>query len=464
MMNDLYEKMLEKHFHISYLKPYQELIISRILEDKDEGRHLDMLACLPTGAGKSLCFMLPAALSDDYMILIYPLLALMNDQAARFLKAGISAEMLRGNMGKEARDDAILRLRTKKSHVLITNIEMLLLMMKWHSIDFMRGRGLTIVLDEAHTVITWGETFRESYRETDSVLSYFRPDAVLAFTATMDSRIYRGLIREIFRGRMPYLVHASCDRQNIFYSVLTSASKKLDLLYLLKDRSLRPSVIFTRTRTESEELSSYLGHFIDCRHYHAGLAKEDKEEREDWFIGSHDGVMIATIAFGMGIDKPDIRSVIHAYLPDSAAAFLQEAGRGGRDGRISYSIVLRYEDEDSPLKEAFCGESCIRASLLRAMDESAGSERCLACSVCTGNPFRAKGTAELLRLVRRHPFKSMKGIIAVICRKNRKALFTHADASDAMKQMQRQGLITKRLVFRGLTAKGKQLLIVRGKR
>ena len=455
-----YEQILKERFNISYLKPYQELIISRIMEDKAIGSKLGMLASLPTGAGKSLCFMLPAAISEDYMVLIYPLLSLMNDQAKRFAKAGIKAEMLRGGMDRKEKEESILRLRSKESHVLITNIEMLLVLIARRDLDFMRDKPLSIVLDEAHTIVTWGNSFRSSYLKIPEVISYFNPSSILAFTATMDEKIQKGLISMIFSGKKPYMIHASCDRPNIFYSSILSISKEHDIIEILQRRELRPAVIFSKTREETEELARYLSCFFDVRHYHAGLDKEKKKEIENWFEASSDGIISATIAFGMGIDKASIRTVIHTYLPSSASAFIQEAGRGGRDGKPSYSIVLYYEDEESPLKNVFCGRGCIRSGILRAMNEYPEEEQCLACSACTENPFHPSGESMLLKCMKTHRLHNKSKVRRILlphfpkCR-SKYGQWKDKEISVALNHLKAQGLITESRYSYRLTERGR---------
>ncbi len=455
-----YEKILKERFNISYLKPYQELIISRIMEDKAVGAKLGMLASLPTGAGKSLCFMLPAALSDDYMILIYPLLSLMNDQAKRFSQAGIKAELLRGGMDRKERAESIFRLKNKASHVLITNIEMMLLLITRHELDFMKGTQLSIVLDEAHTIVVWGNSFRSSYLKITDVISYFNPSSVLAFTATMDEEISNGLINLIFSGKKPYMIHASCDRPNIFYSSILSISKEHDIVEILRLKAMRPAVVFSKTREETERIAEYLSKFFEIRFYHAGLDKEDKKEIENWFETSCDGIISATIAFGMGIDKASIRTVIHTYLPSSASAFIQEAGRGGRDGKPAYSVVLYYEDEDSPLKNAFCSSKCIRTELLKAMNEQPETERCLACSACAENPFQPTGEAELLKNIKRYRLLNKRIVRKssqshFLRRNNRIQYWTNKEIMTALNHLKAQDLIKESKRNYRLTEKGK---------
>ncbi len=400
-----YEATLKSKFGFSYLKPYQELVIRRIDEAKEKDEHLDLLVTLPTGEGKSILFMLPAATSDDYMVIIYPLLSLMNDQAERFRKANINAEMLKGGMTREERNETLNRLKLKQSHIIITNIEMLLYLMETDQLAFLKEA--TLVLDEVHTIITWGEAFRSSYKRIGEVIAYLKPKEILSFTATLDDYVCSKIVNEIFSGRTPYIVHASSDRANIFYQRVDALSIEHEIISILKNDKNRPALVFAKSRKKAEELNSFISKYFASEYYHAGLEREEKEKKEHWFISSEDGVMVATIAFGMGVDKKNIRSVIHSYIPSSPFSFIQEAGRAGRDGNASTSFILRDPTEivSSSFSEIFLTKNCIRSFLLKAMGEEREERMCLSCSNCKDDVYRRAGEREILNYIRKHPFK-----------------------------------------------------------
>lgn len=399
-----YNKEIFTRLGISYLKPYQELIISSVLDGITGERKTNILGCLPTGSGKTLCFMYPILALKKRTVLIYPILSLMNDQARRFEKAGIPFVILRGGLDNTERQRLRREIIRNEYIAVITNVETLLSILKRDGLSFLRDKTEMIVIDEAHTAVTWGETFRESYLHLPEIIEAINPKIAMAFTATMDKEIEKGIIKYVFQSTHPYIVHESLDRENIFFHSVKSLCKRQEIIRILSDESKRPAIIFTRSRAEAEGTASSLRKYFDIKYYHAGLSREERKEREDWFSSSEDGVLSATKAYGMGVDKGNIRTVIHTNLPESASDFLQEAGRGGRDGRRMDSYVLWYQEEDTSLSTIFKGDKCIRTSLLKAMNEIPEYENCLACSNCQEENKERAGEKEILSFIRRHPF------------------------------------------------------------
>ena len=390
-------QLLKERFGLSYLRPYQELVIDYVL-NREEGR---LLAVLPTGGGKSLCFMYPLAATGKRALLLYPLKSLMHDQERRFSQAKIPSVVLEGGLEREERERR-MKEAGKKGVSIITNPEML-----QYLVDSSRARVLKdismVVIDEAHTVVTWGETFRPAFLELPRLLEAVKPAMLLAFTATADREIGRGIKRIVFSGRQPYVVHASADRENLFYHSVHSLSKEQDLRKLLRPLSSRPALVFCRSRALAEKLAETLSNDFEIKHYHAGLSKEEKAEKEEWFLRSSEGVLAATTAYGMGVDKKDIRTVIHYSLPDSASSFLQEAGRGGRDGRETGSYVLWYGDEESPMGKVFRASGCLRHALLSLMNEERLEDSCLSCSSCVEDGYVPAGLEAIAHYLRFHP-------------------------------------------------------------
>ena len=401
-------KMLKERFGVSYLRPYQELTIAHIMEARNKGTGR-ILCCLPTGSGKSLCFMYPIAVLKKRCILIYPLLSLMNDQAMRFSRAGIPFFVLRGGMEWEDRQKTLEGIRRDSSAAVITNPEMLLAMARRGELSAF-GETELLVIDEAHTAVTWGDSFRPSYSSLPDLIEAINPHSVLAFTATMDERIERGIIRRIFSGKQPRIVRGSSDRENIFYHAIRSLSKIHDAARILTPLSSRPAVIFCRSRFLAEETARRLEPCFDIRPYHAGLKKSRKNELERWFLGSGSGVLSATSAYGLGVDKGNIRTVIHLSLPSSAADFLQESGRGGRDGKRMDSYVLYGQDEHTEVESIFTSGHCIRTGLLNAMGEEPESDHCLSCSSCMDDGYIRAGEEEIIKWVRFHPFSKPESL------------------------------------------------------
>ena len=433
--------ILKERFKISYLRPYQELIINYIMESAAGFTQGRILAVLPTGGGKSLCFMYPIAKLKRRAILIYPLLSLMNDQGKRFEEAGIPYEILRGGLGREERRKRLKHIQEDNATAIITNIETLIAMDERGELSAAAKDTLMVVVDEAHTAPTWGESFREAYLRIGEIIEKIGPAMILAFTATVDSSISQGIVKYIFAGKLPYVVHGSADRENIFYHSIRSLSKIHDTIKLLSSPSARPAIIFCRSRRMTEEIAKRLSSIFSIAYYHAHLGRDEKEYKEKWFYTSTDGILAATTAYGMGVDKKDIRTVIHLSLPDDAASFMQESGRGGRDGNRMDSYVLYYPDEHSPIEPIFRNGRCIRHALLEAMGEEQEESMCLACSSCVPDGYAAAGEKEILSYIKHHPFttpgNASKALTSrhFLFRNRRLASWTEKEAEKAIERL-----------------------------
>lgn len=442
-------KEILRKLGVSYLKPYQELIISHILECDENKRKGKILGCLPTGSGKSLCFMYPIAAIRKRTILIYPLLSLMNDQARRFQDAGIPFVILQGGLEQEEKQKRLRKLLTDTEAAVVTNVETLLAMQNNGTIRIFRNKTAMIVIDEAHTAVTWGESFREAYLSLPEIIESINPEIIVAFTATMNKEIEDGIRKYIFGSGIPYTVHESTDRENIYYHSFPSLSKRADIINILSDKAARPAVIFCRSRELTEEAAESLKGRFPIEYYHAGLPKAEKLKKEKWFADSEDGVLAATSAYGMGVDKKNIRTVIHYSMPSSPSDYLQEAGRGGRDGRRMDSYVLWYPEENASLSPIFKGTECIRMSLLKAMNENPEYERCLACNHCRKEETMRAGEKEILRFILFHPGIGIKNAAASITakhlffRSSRLRGWTHEEAEHAIRTMISDRMIRK---------------------
>lgn len=446
-----YDKEIFSKLGISYLKPYQELIISQAIDGMRNRQKINILGCLPTGSGKTLCFMYPILLMKKRTVLVYPLLSLMNDQRRRFEKAGIPHVILRGGLDRMEKARIINEIRDSEYIAIITNVETLLSMMRKDRLSILCNKTEMVVIDEAHTAVTWGESFRESYLHLPEIINMINPKAVMAFTATMNKRIEEGIIKYVFSSTQPYIVHESLDRENIFYHSVKCLSKHHEIIRILKDDAKRPAIIFAKSRAEAEDTASNLRKFFSIKLYHAGLSREGRKEIEDWFSSSSDGVLSATKAYGMGVDKKNIRTVIHTSLPESASDFLQEAGRGGRDGRRMDSYVLWYMEEDTPLSYIFKGKKCLRTSLLKEMNEIPEYENCLACSNCQKEDEPRAGEKEILSFIKHHPGIKPESAAAVLTSRNvflrsrRLPDWTVKEVSKALGYLEEEGRI--RIVF-----------------
>ena len=409
-----YKEILKNNFGISYLRPHQELIIDHVLE-QDES---NLLALLPTGGGKSLCFMLPILVKHKLTIIIYPLISLINDQRNRFEKASIPYEVIIGGMDRFEKLESLKRLLQGESLALITNIEMLVALNSSGLLSMLKNKVDMLVIDEAHTVETWGNTFRTAFKELKAIRTYIKPKHTLAFTATADTKIIEGLKTSIFNDEDVYILKASSNRENIFYEAIIPLNKFKQILYILKNKESRPALVFARSRKEAEELSLNLQRYFKCKYYHAGLDKDEKKAIERWFEENQNSVLVATIAFGLGIDVGAIRTVIHTYLIEDATNYLQEAGRAGRDGKESKSYILYYPWEKSPLKTLFDSSKCIRTGLLNAMNEETDEINCLGCNHCVRQNEKRIGEREILRFIRFHPFRKRAYITRMLSSAN----------------------------------------------
>ena len=326
-------------FGIDYLFPLQRMSIANILDAMETGEEVRQLVLFPTGFGKSLCFQLPALLAPGPTIVVYPLLALMNDQKKSLEKRGIPCAVFRGGMDGDERRASREAVKSGAARIVITNPESLATPPLR---EFLAGVNVFhMALDEAHCISEWGETFRPSYLKLGECIKEIGPKVVSAFTATASPIVAEAIAGHIFGGRDYALVTADIDKPNIRYSVLSTLSPVHSLLRLVREKE-KPLIVFAQSRAGVREICELIKDDtgLDARFYHAGLAREEKNAVEAWFMESADGVLAATCAYGMGVDKRNIRTVIHYREPPSVEAYIQEAGRGGRDGDQAEAILI----------------------------------------------------------------------------------------------------------------------------
>ncbi|MBP7495365.1 MAG: ATP-dependent DNA helicase RecQ [Spirochaetales bacterium] len=383
------------HFGIQYLFPYQRLALYNILascgyfggeeEDQSVG---DQIILLPTGAGKSLCFQIPAMLIPGLTVVVYPLLALMADQFRRLQEAKVPTAVLKGGQTREERTDLFQKLKSGRIKILLTNPESLSIP---GTVQRLTDSQIThFVVDEAHCIVQWGETFRPSYLLLGEIREKLQPVVTTAFTATASPSVLQKIQEHLFSDSQPHIVAADPDRPNIQYSVLETLSKMQSLITLLEKQVVeRPVIVFTRSRKGAELLSLSLRRRLGEREiffYHAGLSREEKKEIEEWFFQSKGGILTSTNAYGMGVDKANIHTVIHYEAPPSVEAYLQESGRAGRDKLPAQAILLVSELDKHALDPFFRKyidtEGCRRAFLYSAL--GAELESCSGCDRCNG--------------------------------------------------------------------------------
>ncbi len=409
-MNEIIDPLntiAKKNFGIDYIFPFQRLVISNILKAaKVEGfspEHSDedetsphQIVLLPTGAGKSLCFMLPTVLLNGITLVIFPLLSLMTDQLRRTEEAGINSVIIRGGQSKQERKEIYKRCKSGNVKMILTNPETAL---TDEVLNEMNKMNIThLVIDETHTVSEWGESFRPAYLQIYSIIEKLDIDLVTAFTATASPLILQKIKKIIFPETTPNIVYGNPDRTNISYSVIRTISPTQTLISQIK-KAARPLIIFSSSRTGTELTARMLRRSLNDNNvffYHAGLSKEEKNDVESWFFDSDKGILVATCAYGMGVDKSNIRTVIHIDLPSTVESYLQESGRGGRDRAPAKGILIYKEKDNERLekitdpvsKERFSAmidyatniEECRRETLLAMLGSE--PEICSGCDVC----------------------------------------------------------------------------------
>lgn len=366
------------HFGIAYLYPYQRLVIANVLDSLDaaDGETERQVVILPTGAGKSLCFQLPAALCPGPTLIMFPLLGLIADQRRRLEAAGIAAVVIKGGMTAAEKDGAFSLIRSGTSRLILANPEIA-------AVPEILGRlaqaGIHhFVVDEAHCVAEWGDSFRPAYLCLGEVIRAINPRVVTAFTATASQPILARVTQVLFGDAQYRLISGMPDRPTIRYEVRPTLCMIRDVRSVLATLP-RPALVFVRSRAGTELLAETLRARLPCvdsRFYHAGLDKSERAELEAWFMASTDGVLCATCAYGMGMDKPDIRTVIHYGPPVSIEAYMQESGRAGRDGKPAFAVLLHEVREIHGISSGRMGDGTAVAPKRPAADESqlAGDE------------------------------------------------------------------------------------------
>lgn len=419
----------QKLFRVPYLYPWQRLVIANILDvlrccetgsapEPEIEAWAKQIVLLPTGAGKSLCFLLPAVIDrctaqgtpPRPTIIIYPLLALMADQQRRLSELGIPYALLRGGQTPQEREEA-LRSIEHGARIIIANPEVLESPRLRKRLC--RQRIIHAVIDEAHCAAEWGDTFRPSYLRVADTIRALNIPVVSAFTATASPPVLTRIQEILFNGEA-HILHGDTDRPNIRYRV-AHACNKTNAVLELTEQYKKPLLVFCRTRARAEHMAHLCAALHGAervRFYHAGLSKEEKKAAERWFFESTDGIMAATCAYGLGVDKKDIRTVIHLDAPPAPEAYIQEAGRGGRDGSITTAVLVWSPQDteqaaaaDSKQQRVFSeyvsGGTCRRTVLLAAMGETAGV--CSGCDVCDGDACSTAADAQRVqRFIRAH--------------------------------------------------------------
>lgn len=335
------ETALKHYFGYDAFRPGQRQIIEQALQGQDQ------LIIMPTGGGKSLCFQLPALLLPGVMVIVSPLIALMQDQVTALQDNGIGATFLNSTITvieAHRRESLLLQGQIKLLYVAPERLLTTSFLAFLKTLDQKVGIA-GFAIDEAHCVSEWGHDFRPDYRQLNHLKIDFPQVPTLALTATATPRVREDIIQQLQLNHP--LVHlASFNRPNLFYEVYPDHSHRFSQLLKIIENNPGAGIIYCLSRKKVDEIAAKLQeHQIKALPYHAGMTDEERTENQTRFIRDDVSIMVATVAFGMGINKPDVRFVVHYSLPKTLEGYYQESGRAGRDGEAAYcALFLNYGD------------------------------------------------------------------------------------------------------------------------
>jgi ATP-dependent DNA helicase RecQ len=399
-------QLLHSIFGFDSFRQGQKEIIDHLV------RKSHVLAVMPTGSGKSLCYQVPPLVLNQRAVIVSPLMALMDDQVAALQDIGVPADRIHSNRTYEDNSEAWNRFKARQPSLLYMSPEMLMSQRMLTALQ--RVETGMFVIDEAHCISKWGANFRPDY-EALSKLNELFPDAVIAaFTATADAATQQDIIQKLTNNNCIKFVQGF-DRPNLRLTVKAKLNWKTQLLDFLEGKKQCSGIVYCLSRKQTEDAAEFLRtNGYNSVAYHAGLDSVTRSKNQDRFMTEPYVIMTATIAFGMGIDKPDIRFVAHVSLPGSMEAYYQEIGRAGRDGKTAETLLMyglsdlfqrrRFieedgEDESHKLREhkrldsllAYCeAPSCRRIALLHYFDEQIAP--CGNCDNCLSPPKLVDGT------------------------------------------------------------------------
>jgi ATP-dependent DNA helicase RecQ len=388
---------LKDIFGFDSFNPYQKKIIETVLDKKD------CLAVLPTGSGKSLCYQLPAIISKGLTIVISPLISLMKDQVMQINELGPYAVLLNSTLTQKQYGENLSRLRKGDACLLYVAPETLV---KESVLELLGNIEINLfTVDEAHCISEWGHDFRPEYRKLSMIRNMFRDVPCLALTATATSRVRQDITNSLDLQNQETFV-ASFDRPNLFLEVKEKDKPFEQLKTFLEGFLDQSGIIYCFSRKQTDSITQKLddlGYLV--RAYHAGLTDKTREENQQLFIRDDIKIIVATVAFGMGINKPDVRFVVHFDLPKNIESYYQEIGRAGRDGlaahcmlllgygdigKVQYLIDQKFTADErriakihlSTMVQYAESRSCRRIPLLSYFEENVEGKKCNTCDNC----------------------------------------------------------------------------------
>ncbi|MDO9539307.1 MAG: ATP-dependent DNA helicase RecQ [Methanocalculus sp.] len=399
------QKTLEAFFGHTTFRPNQEAIIQDLIEGRD------VLAVMATGGGKSLCYQLPALILGGLTIVVSPLIALMKDQVDDLMKQGIKAALLTSSQTYDQRKAVEEELKGGRITILYVSPERMSLGSFQVLLKTLHPKLFAI--DEAHCISQWGHQFRKDYRGLSVIRDLFPKTPIIALTATATEEVREDIILQL-RLRSPRRYAGGFDRDNITYSVVEERKEEhrfRRLVAFISGYRNKSGIVYCRSRKAAADIAEKLQKkHILALPYHAGISGNERSRVQDAFLKGDTRIVCATIAFGMGIDKPDVRFVVHFHPPKDIESFYQESGRAGRDGRPSESLLF-YSKQDFEISKRltekeytdttacsirlkklgimqdWCESStCRRRRLLSSFGEVYPKARCESCDICLSAP------------------------------------------------------------------------------
>jgi ATP-dependent DNA helicase RecQ len=389
--------LLKQFFGFTSFRPLQEEIIRDSLAGKDT------FALLPTGGGKSLCFQLPALSRDGLTVVVSPLVALMKDQVDALQTSGVAATFLNSSLNANESRKRLRGLHNDEFRLLYVAPERL--MLSGFLADLQKWNVKLIAIDEAHCISEWGHDFRPEYRQISELRKHFPQVPFMALTATATGRVREDIVNHL-QLREPKCYVASFNRPNLTYRVLAKNKPYDQLLDFLRSRPKESGIVYCMSRKATESVAQRLSEDgVKAKPYHAGLTPKERSSHQELFLRDDVRVVCATIAFGMGINKPNVRFVVHYDLPKNIEGYYQETGRAGRDGLPSECVLLFgagdavkqtmfIDEKPSPHERQIAREqlqqmvhyaecaNCRRSELLAYFGEEFSDDGCGACDNC----------------------------------------------------------------------------------
>jgi len=405
------EKLLKNHFGYDSFRKNQREIIQSVLDKKDT------FVLMPTGGGKSICYQLPALKFNGITLVVSPLIALMKDQVDSLKSNGIPAEFINSSLSYMEIAAIQMRIHLKEIKILYVAPERFA---QENFMEFLKTIDLSLIaIDEAHCISEWGHDFRPDYRNLKKLREIFPEKPIIALTATATEKVKKDIVSEL-NLQNPNIFISSFNRENLNLKVIRKKDSFKKILKILKDYENEPTIIYCFSRKETEKLAIDLNKKgYKAIFYHAGLDDKVRKKNQELFIKDEVNIIVATIAFGMGIDKPNVRLVIHHTFPKTIEGYYQEIGRAGRDG-LKSDCVLFYSIADERKHNFFINKienpeekqkrklklkemtkyaesrKCRKKYLLEYFGENFPEKNCQSCDVClTENKTETKDVTEI---------------------------------------------------------------------